>query len=880
VHEDDALRALRAAAEMRDALPGLGVQARLGVNTGEIVTSGHGTLVTGDAVNVSARLEQAARPGEILIGAETAELAGVAAAVEELEPLELKGKVEPVAAFRLVSVGEAPRRAHGPRFVGREAELALLRATWSRASECSRCELVTIFGEPGVGKSRLVSELVDGLGVRTVFGGCLSYGEGITYWPVTEIVRALDERPEEPAAAAAIRSLLGESDAPTSADEIAWAFRKLLEQAAPLLVVFDDIQWGEETFLDLVEHISLCSTGAPLLIMCLARPELAERRPAWPVVLRVEPLPAAAVDQLMPATVPAGLRERIARFAGGNPLFVTEMVAMAAAGGEEVMVPATLKALLAARLDQLEAVERGVLERGAVEGELFHRRAVQALSSPETPVMPKLAALVRKELIRPERPQLPAEDGFRFRHLLIRDAAYDSLPKATRVDLHERFAAWLDSNVPELAERDEIVGYHLEQAYRYEAELGRPDSALAERAAARFAGAGRRAIDREDHQTAIALLARAAELVRPHRLDLALELELAWAWDAKDWREPVRIAEAVAERAEADGDESGAMLARAMALFARTTAGQRDATDEGEALLRAALPREERQGEPRRLALLWDMRFSTANFQMRNADSVAAAEQALHYHRLAGDSPSSGVLEFGLVFGPCPAEEALRRLDSLATPPSYGEGPRAVVLAMLGRIDEAWRLAEAASNHLREVAGDSDQRPNAFQCYVCLWLIAMIEGDRERAARYNAEIIPALDASLAATFRSLLARNLYYLGRHEEAEPLLRAAQAVPPSRASMRVMGPAADALLLIARGEGEQAETQVRQAVDAAETGTDSPWFTGWAYEDLATVLEHTGRTEDARDTMKRALAVWERKECLPCAERARERIESLAR
>ena len=245
VHEDDALRALRAAAEMRDALPGLGVEARIGVNTGEVVTSSDDTLVTGDAANVAARLQQAASPGEVLIGAPTLALARGALTVEEIPPLDLKGKAEPVAAYRLVAVGEAPERQHGARFVGRENELALLQAAWVRAVEDESCELVTVVGEPGVGKSRLVAELVAGLGVRVAVGGCLSYGDGITYRPVTQMVRSLGEQPADPAVSAAIRWRLGLSDEATTADEIAWAFRKLLEQLAPLLVVFDARIFGE-----------------------------------------------------------------------------------------------------------------------------------------------------------------------------------------------------------------------------------------------------------------------------------------------------------------------------------------------------------------------------------------------------------------------------------------------------------------------------------------------------------------------------------------------------------------------------------------------------------------------------------------------------------
>ena len=532
LHEDDALRAVRAAEEMRNAVPELGLQARFGVNTGVVVESRE-TLVSGDPVNVAARLEQAAAPGEILIGAETLVLTRDAVSVEKLEPLGLKGKQKPVAAFRLLEVGEAPEGRHDARFVGRGEELADLLATWARAVEDSCCELVTVVGEAGVGKSRLVAELIASLDARVVRGRCLSYGEGITYFPVVEVIKQLDALPTDPAAAAAIRSLLGESEAPTSPDEIAWAFRKLLEASAPLVVVLDDIQWGDETFLDLVEDLARLSTGAPLLLLCLARPELSERRPGLPIALRLDPLPASDVEDLLSASVPAGLGERIARAAGGNPLFVTEMVAMAADASEEVVVPPTLKALLAARLDRLEATERGVLERGSVEGELFHRGAVQALAPAEEQVGPRLIALVRKELIRPGRPMLPAEDGFRFCHLLMRDAAYDALPKMIRAELHERFAVWLDQHGAALVERDELVGYHLEQAYRCRADLGQSDEetrSLGDRAAARLAAAARRAGTRSDHHSVANLLERALSLgVADPRERVRLQVELGSA---------------------------------------------------------------------------------------------------------------------------------------------------------------------------------------------------------------------------------------------------------------------------------------------------------------------------------------------------------------
>jgi len=291
-HEDDALRACRAAVEMRDALPELGLRGRIGVNTGVVVTTTDETFATGDAMNVAARLEQAAEPGELLIGAATYALVSAAVDAEMVEPLELKGKAEPVPAFRLLNVLDAPERSHVSRFVGREPELQWLVNAWERACAETRCELVTVVGEAGLGKSRLVAEALDRMDARVVRGRCLPYGEGITYWPVVEMVKQLAALPSDPAAAAAIRSLLGESAIATSGDEIAWAFRKLLEEQAPLVVVFDDIQWGEETFLDLVESTALLASGAALLLVGMARTELPERRPGWPGILQLEPLPA------------------------------------------------------------------------------------------------------------------------------------------------------------------------------------------------------------------------------------------------------------------------------------------------------------------------------------------------------------------------------------------------------------------------------------------------------------------------------------------------------------------------------------------------------------------------------------------------------------
>ncbi|MGL6278258.1 MAG: adenylate/guanylate cyclase domain-containing protein, partial [Gaiella sp.] len=474
-HEDDALRAVRAAAEMRAALPELGLAGRIGVMTGEVVTGTAERLVTGDAVNVAARLEQAAAAGEVLIGEPTLDLARAAVEVEAVGPLELKGKSAPVAAFRLLDVHDAPERHHDTPFVGRDRELALVRSSWQRVIDERRCGLVTIVGEAGIGKSRLIAEAIASIDGSVVRARCLPYGHGITYWPVVEVLKQLDRRPPEPAAAAAIDVLLGESDVPTSPDEISWAVRRTLEHAArarPLLVAVDDIQWAEQGLLDVIEHVALLSTDSPILLVCMARPELVERHPAWPVALRLAPLREDAVEALIGDQLVNELRHRIAQAAGGNPLFVNEMLAMNAHASGEVVVPPTLSALLAARLDQLDPSERTLLEHASVEGETFHRGALQALSRSDAPITPLLASLARKQLIRPARSLIPGDDGFRFHHLLLRDAAYHALAKTTRAELHAAYGGWLEQRGGELVELDEVAGHHLHQACAYRAELG------------------------------------------------------------------------------------------------------------------------------------------------------------------------------------------------------------------------------------------------------------------------------------------------------------------------------------------------------------------------------------------------------------------------
>src|ERR671937_458816 len=440
-------------------------------------------------------------------------------------PLELKGKGEGVPAYRLLAVtGKARARRLDIPIIGRRRELRLLGDAWERAVSERSCVLLTLLGVAGVGKSRLAEELLADVDARILRGRCLPYGEGITYWPVVEVVRQLQSAGFEPTGPLA--GLLGKDAIPTSPDEIAWAVCRLLEEAAanqPLIALLEEIQWGEPAFLDLVEYVAKMSRRVPLLLLCVGRPELLDLRSHGgarvnAATVPLEPLSAAETDELV-ASVGGGLErnlaERIRSAAQGIPLFVEEMVAVAGASGDsDVVVPPTVKALLASRLDQLDRGERRVLECGSVEGQVFHRSAVQALALDEVEISGDLAALVRKELIRPEPAIFAGDDGYRFRHILIRDAAYDGLAKASRADMHERVADWLDEQ-GSLVEHDEIVGYPLEQAYRYRAELGPVRTAarkLAARAAERLVVAVRTAPRRGDWHAAVSLHNRAVEL--------------------------------------------------------------------------------------------------------------------------------------------------------------------------------------------------------------------------------------------------------------------------------------------------------------------------------------------------------------------------------
>jgi class 3 adenylate cyclase len=901
-HEDDVLRATRAALEMRKRLEDLNeelerrfgskLQLRIGINTGEVVSgdaSSRDTFVTGDAVNVAARLEQAAQPGEILLGELSATLSR--AEVEPLPPIAAKGKSEPVPAFRLLAAPPPAARAVQP-LVGRERELEQLRAFFAEALSESRCLLACVVGEPGVGKTRLVSELCSRFGsrARILVGRCLSYGEGITYWPLAEIVRQAasihdeDSREEARAkleqlcdarAARAVSAFVGLGGEATL-EEAPWAFATLLStlaQEQPLLLVVEDVHWADEALLELLEDVA-GRIRQPVLILTTARPER-----DWHAGLRLHPLAADEIARLLASSsLAAEQRAEIVRRSGGNPLFAEELAAYLRERPDAEETPPTLGALLSARLDLLSEDERACAERGAVEGELFHRGAVETLSHDDD-VQPLLERLAERELIRSAPALFVDEAAFRFKHALVRDAAYSGISKRLRAELHERFADWLaDKAGDRFEELQEIVGYHLEQACRYRGELGLPTEELAERAGWHLATAGRRALWRLNYRVAAGLLERAAEMTRPLWLDVHLELDLARS-RAENPAEAAAIAAAASERARIAGDRTGEALAQLFAVNMRLFEGGAG-TDDLESCARVVIPMLEQAGDHVGLVDAFYALVSIARVRGQYEAWARAAEQAIHHTRLAG-RPASILFGLGLALaeGPRRADEAILTFDALAgeTPPPSSLLDRAILAAMLGQFEEAWPLARQAIARLEEMGADAVLNEGS------LAQIAMLAGDHEAAASCLRRLSDHVEeryqsAFFLSGFAVLLGRVLCELGRFDEAEPLAQVGRDERDEEdLQVQALWRQVQARVLAYRGESESAEALVREAIAIVEQ-TDGLNMAGDAYCDFAEVLAAADRTDEAAEALEQALERYERKKNLAMVAQVRPKLKAL--
>ncbi len=950
LHEDDALRAVRAAMEMRSMLDvlnielershGVTIETRVGVHTGEVMAGALAdaqVLATGDALNVAARLEQAAAPSEVLIGLETYRLTRDAVEVDEVAPLSLKGKSEKTPAFRLLDV-RAGVPGHVSRItsplVGRERPLRALRSAFEDAVADRRCHLVTVLGVAGVGKSRLVEEFVHGVGDALVLRGtCLPYGEGMTFAPILDVVKqaaglgdfAPDEHirsrtralmegdPHRDAVCDRIVQLAGaEQDA--ASDDTFWAIRRFVEALArrrPLVIVFDDIQWGEETFLDVIDHIAEWSRDVAILLVCMARPDLLELRPSWgggkrnAMTLSLEPLSAEQCTRLVSnllgvSGIEDALRKRVAEGAEGNPLFVEEMVAnmidegllirqgdaWVAAADMHVPVPPTIAALLAARIDRLDGRERSVLEAASVVGQEFSSGAVRGITDDSADISVHVQALIGKDLLRRSPAAAASEDDFQFRHMLLRDVAYEGMPKERRAGFHVRYADLLTAMAGDrIAEQEELIGYHLEKAFRYREELGADATPeLARRAATHLSASGRRASTREDFPAASVLLRSAASLLPPadpQRLqilaDLGAVLNRAGAGSAA-----LPVLAEVVERARAAGDEQLEARARIDQYWSRGSLDIMvpDMRADVEQLVPILEARHDDLGLTKALQVLAVVCLADARY----SDEEALLRSALECARRVGDrlEESEIITELldAAVFGPTPVTNALAICEQIGRQASGRRleagalGARGVLVAMVGRFPEARRLLAEQRAILEELGLE-------YLKYLTFhrdWQIEMLADDpeaAERAVRASDRESDGLEAEGGPELRAtLLSHALSAQGRYREALDLAERAAGPADSWRRLEISSRAAKAKALSGLGVHQEAERLATEAVALGE-GTDGLNQRGDGLMDLAEVLRNAGQLTSAQEAARAALGFYEKKANKVSAEKARAAI-----
>jgi class 3 adenylate cyclase/tetratricopeptide (TPR) repeat protein len=886
VHEDDALRAVLAAVEMQNAVLTLGLRIRIGLNTGEVVAGGGESLLTGDAVNTAKRLEEAAEAGEILIGATTRRLVANAVALEPVAPIVARGKRDPVEAWRILGVlaGRSPyaRRLDAP-LVGRVRELAFLKDEVAAAERERVCRLVTLYGAAGVGKTRLANELVASMSGRVLRARCLAYGDGITFLPLAELIESAGG---EQAIAAAVA---GEPDGELVLDRIRargptaetfWATRRLLETLArerPLVVCIEDVHWAEATFLDLLEYVVAWSGNVPILLLCLARPELLDVRPRWGgASLTLEPLSGGESEQLLDELasewpVSADTLARIADAAEGNPLFIEQMVAMFANDETSTEIPPSIQALLAARLGRLEPQERAVLERASVVGKEFWLGAVADLSPDDErgTVAATLLSVMRKELVRPEPSTFLGDDGFRFRHALIRDAAYAEIPKRTRAELHERFAGWLE-------QRDggeELVGYHLEQAALSRADLGTPDQALAERAGELLAAAGRRAYARDDVRGAENLLTRAVALLSDGvpRVE-ALLLLGSTLINLGDFVRGGTVLEEARERARAFGDRRLETRAAIELEFLTIFTTSSVETAEIVAVAEHAIAVLGELGDDWGLARAWRLLSEAHVLACHWADRAVAVERALHHARLAGDrrqeSALVAVLAQSLHYGPTPVEEAISRCEQLLDEAREERSLAAALMSTLGGLyamrDDADR-ARSLWTQSRRLFEELGLHYRIATRSVEAATVERYAGDfvaAERELRLGYDTLAAMgETYVRGMLAAYLAAVLVEVDRDEEAVELSRESEAnARNDDVVAQVVWRAARARALVRLGEEDEAAALAKEAVSLAHE-TDFLDLRAGALLDLAAVLARTS-PEEAASAAARARTEYELK------------------
>jgi class 3 adenylate cyclase/tetratricopeptide (TPR) repeat protein len=860
-HEDDAERAVRAALVTLDRVGELGLEVRIGIESGEVVADEtDSTFATGEAVNLAARLQQQAGPNQIVIGPTAARLVRDLVELESLEPLTLRGWREPVAASRVVGARQSgrPMRSMSAPLVGRESELELLENAFARTVRDARASLVTLYGEPGVGKSRLAREFVEGLERVTVLRGrCLPYGEGVTYWSIAEMVKASagisDDDPLEKAFEKlretceneAVADLLGLAvgvleavEGERSQQDIAWALRSWIEQLAaaqPLVLVFEDVHWGEEPLLEVIEHIASWVRSAPVLLLCLARPELLDARPAWgggrlrAVTLELEALPydegAKLVRELAAEVdVPIDVEAVLAK-AEGNPLFVEETIRALAEqpDGMQQRIPDTLQALIAARIDRLPPESRRLAQRAAVMGRVFLRGALAHLS-PEVEDVDSVIddLLFRDFIVEEERSAISGHQAFKFKHVLIREVAYAGLSKGSRADLHLLFADWLRERAGE--ELVEIRAFHLDQATRLLAELdGSTPTDLAEEASAELTRAGRRALMRESFASARKLLVRAVELAPT--LDRRY-FSARSAWRLGDMTAVIVEMEEVAAAAEAAHEQR--LQGRALTALAEAVLSQRADANAARALVERAVEVLTNE-EP-------EIRFEAFRAGVAVAAWLSDGEAFERWAKLGLEAArEAGRKDQELEITMALAENYIYRLEFAEAEPLVDriavladeEGSmvgRALASSVRGTL-ENWRgndaESEAAYTTARDLYADLGNRPAETAMTMQIARRAAAQGDLPRAEKLLLESVRTLqglnDRGRLCEAQRSLAEVYVSLGRLEEAERYaLQARESVGADDRVSISTTKLSLGIVRAAQGRDPEAEELMQEALD----------------------------------------------------------------
>jgi class 3 adenylate cyclase/tetratricopeptide (TPR) repeat protein len=878
LHEDDALRALRAAIEMTEAIEALNrelrprigerIGIRIGVNTGEVVAaedvpSGQ-LLASGEAVNVAARLQQHAAPGEILIGPVTRVLAGDAAAVTGVGELTLKGIAAPVPAWRLTALRQPPAspfRDQDELFVGRSAELARLNESLDEVRRSHRCQVVMVYGEAGIGKSRLAAELAAASGQSVVAGAgrCQLYGEGSTLHVLAEALRQL-------VAAARRDGVLDDGTDPDLRDaldwlrdgapgelpdQLAWAATLVLHaigRVRPVLLILDDLHAARPVLFDVLGRVADGIGDAAVLIVGLGRPELLEslsRRDFEP--LSLGPLPHPDAVRLVASLIDtvahqAGLVEQIAERAGGNPFFLEQLVAIIDQGNDDALPP-TVRSVVAARLDLLDPVSQDALLRAAVPGPRFSAPEFGALLDAEPaladPPEALLATLARRRLIVAER----ADGGYRFTAALIRDVAYHTLSKRARVLYHEVLARWHRVRLS----GPDLIGGHLEQACRLSVELSPVDAQVGLRAdaAETLTQAGLLALRRGDLYWAADLLERALPLhdAEPGRLATSVHIAETRMLLGTDPDARATLRE-FADRAAEAGEASTAAHARLL-LAAFELPGP-DAADEA----LASVPVFAAAGDQLGLARAWlragQLRQLAGQYGQAEDLLWHALSYALRIDSQLEIATVAGGLATSLWRGPVPAQAAMAGCRALLTAHADGRRavratvncPLAVLLASQGEVGAARELVRQSAQIVGELG-------HTFAATAVSVFAALVEGlagewaQAETLLREAARTSAGHGDALAATAAGAgLARALLEQGR----DPL-------PPDGRLPLCGDPFVDADLcgVSARaraglGDADQARGDADLAC-AIAAGTDSAQCQATAELDRAHVLRFLG-------------------------------------